>query len=116
MTASERIAKYKVKNEPKVVYLRVKQVKYIAEILYANKCENFVRLEQILSSYGLKLPYEGRLFQFARELYDLILTDPERAKSLLDVYNLPSDAWFDIERIMSRPQRQYITSVCEVEL
>jgi hypothetical protein len=116
MTAIERIAKYKAKNQPEIVYLRVKQVKELAEILYANKCENFVRLEQILNSYGLKLPYEGRLFQFVRELYDLMLTDPERARMLWRVYNLPDEAWDDILRIMSRPAKQYIVSECVIEL
>jgi hypothetical protein len=116
MSATERITKYKAKLDPQVVYLRVKQIKQLAEILYENKTENFVRLEQILNSYGLKLPYEGRLFQFARELYDLILSDPERAKGLLETLNLPSDVQFDIERVMGRPQKQYVVSVCEIEL
>jgi hypothetical protein len=116
MSANERIAKYKAKLDPRVVYLRVKQVKDIAEVLYANKCENFVRLERYLESYGFKLPYEGRLFQFVRELYDLVLTDPERAKLLWKVYNLPIEAWDDILRIMRRPAKQIIVSECRIEL
>jgi predicted AlkP superfamily pyrophosphatase or phosphodiesterase len=116
MKASERIAKYKAKNVPQIVYLRVKQIKSIAEILYANKAENFVRLEQYLQSYGFKLPYEGRLFQFVRELYDLMLSDPERAKALWKAYNLPDEAWDDVLRLMARPARQYVISECRIEL
>jgi hypothetical protein len=46
----------------------------------------------------------------------LLLSDPERARMLWRVYNLPDEAWDDILRMMSRPAKQYIVSECRIEL
>ena len=114
--ATERMAKYKAKLQPDVLYLRTKQVHQLAVEKYANRVENFVRLENFLAGLGLKLPYEGRMFQFARELQHLIVTDPERAKKLWEAYGLDPEPFEVVARLMQIPARQVIISECRISL
>ena len=114
--ASDRIRKYKVKNDPKVVYLRIKQVRDLAAEKYGIWMENFARLEEFLAGLGLSFPERGRAFQFSREFYDLIRTDPERAANLWRTYGLDPNVYDYIWRLFRAPQKQTIISTCTITL
>jgi len=114
--AADRVRKYKAKNDPNVIYLRVKQIRDLAAEKYGIWTENFVRLEEFLAGLGLTFPHRGRAFQFAREFYDLIKTDPERARALWETYGLDPNVYDYIWRLFRAPQKQTIISTCTITL